>query len=260
MHRKQIFSLLLIPLLVITLAACSAQAKSDASTTKAESSSAQDQASQDQNQEGQAQVPDMSDQPIEQKLAIGTLKLEGTANAVTADEAAELLPLWKAVKSMSTGSNTSTEEMNALYEQIQGTMTAEQVQAIKDLELTMEDTQALMKEFGVEMSQAGGPDSLTQDERATRIAQFQAEGGGQTGNGNFPGGGGNVPGGGGIPGGGIPGGGAIPGGDTQQSGQPPVIQGTPPAGGRNGGGGPGGGFNTMFIDPLIKLLEERAAS
>jgi hypothetical protein len=203
-------------------------------------------------------MPDMANQPIEQKLAIGALKLEGSANAVTSEQAAALLPLWKAVKSMSASTTTSAEEMSALYEQIQGAMTAEQVQAIKDLTLTMEDTQSLMKEYGIELPQGGGPESLSKEERATRIAQFQAEGGGQANGGQA--GGGNFPGG-GMPGGaGIPEGGAMPGITTQRDGQRPDFQGTPSAGGGRPGGGFGGGFNTMFIDPLIKLLEERASS
>jgi len=49
------------------------------------------------------------------QLALGTLSLEDTAQAVTAEQAAELLPLWKAVHSLNASDNVTTLEMNAVY-------------------------------------------------------------------------------------------------------------------------------------------------
>jgi hypothetical protein len=70
------------------------------------------------------------------RLAVGTLKLEGTGNAVNADEAGELLTLWEAYQSLSSSDTTSQVELEALVKQIEGTMTSEQVSAIDDMELT----------------------------------------------------------------------------------------------------------------------------
>lgn len=244
MRKKRSITLLLS--LILLLAACSVLPGATGS-----SSSLTD--TQGQNQ--QNQPPDMTNLPVEQKLVIGTLKLEGTNQAVTAEQAKMLLPLWKAVKSMSSASNTSSEEMNALYAQIQEAMTPEQVQAIKDMSMSMEDTQALMKEYGAEMPGPGGNadpmGNLSEDERATRIAEFRARGGGRQG-GDMPGGG--PPSGGFQPGGALPEGG-FQGGNGQGSAN---AQGTPVA--PQGGRGFRGGMNLLLIDPLIKLLQERAGS
>ncbi len=57
------------------------------------------------------------------QLAVGTLNLKTTSYAVTADQAATLLPLWEGLKSLSSSSNFSQQEYDALVKQIQGTMT-----------------------------------------------------------------------------------------------------------------------------------------
>jgi hypothetical protein len=190
---------------------------------------------------------------VEMKLAVGTFKLEKTDLAVTPAEAKELLPLWKAVKSLSASDTASPEEIQALYNQIKETMTPEQVQSIEKMDLSQEDFGALMKDLGIAFPQ-GGPggasQNLTDDQRATRVAQFQAQN---------PGGRRNGQGGGGFsgPGGGQgfdapPGGGAFPG---QGNGNGTVRQ-TPVAGQRTARRGLG--MNTIFVDPLIKMLETRA--
>ena len=85
-----------------------------------------------------------SQMSLEEKLAIGTLKLEGTDLAVTAKEANDLLPLWKAVKSLSASDTTAPAEIQALYKQIEGVITSEQTQAIQKMTWTQDDMQALM--------------------------------------------------------------------------------------------------------------------
>jgi hypothetical protein len=190
----------------------------------------------------QRATPDFSKQPIEQKLAIGTLKLEGTDKAVTAGQAKDLLPLWKAVKSLSSSSNASVEEMNGLYQQIQEAMTAEQIQAIKDMTLKPEDFQAMMKQFNVQAPQGMQRPQGTPDPNRSGTGQQQG--------GDFPGGG--MPG--GVPpdGGGFPGGGTGAQSNTGQS----AVQRTP----RAGGGGFQGGMNNLFVQPVITLLQQRSGS
>lgn len=235
---KKILSIAIFVLVITTLAACS----------NSQPSSTENQAEEMVVQEGQ---------PLENRLAIGTLALEGTDQAVTPEQAQALLPLWKAVKSLSASDTASAEEIAALYDQIEESLTAEQIQAIRALSLSPEDTQALMEKYGAEMQMpegaGGNPEGLSQDERATRIAQFQAQGGG---GGQFQPGG-ESQGGGGFGRGQMPPGGAAP------EGAPGTgrldVQGTPdPSMARRGGFG--GGFNLFLVDPLIELLQERAGS
>jgi hypothetical protein len=191
---------------------------------------------------------DPANTPLESKLAMGTLSLEGTDKALTADEAKNLLPLWKALKSLSSSQTVSAEEISALYQQIEDTMTPDQIQAIKDMQMTRESIAALDEKFGIQQMGNGNGDfqNLTDSQRATRVAQFADR------NPGFgPGG----------PDGGGPGG---PGGFGGQEG--------PGAGGTSNSSGSATrtpdpqaavrrlmGMNRMYLDPLIKLLGERAA-
>src|SRR5512147_1964522 len=87
--------------------------------------------------------------------AIGTFKLEGTAQAVTAKQAAELLPLWQVYESLSQSDTAAQAEVDALVEQIQQSMTKDQMQAIQAMNLTPQDLFAVMREQGIELG--GGP-------------------------------------------------------------------------------------------------------
>ena len=181
-----------------------------------------------------------SNQPLEDKLAVGTLKLEGTQQAVTAAQAKTLLPLWKAVKTMSASNTTAAAEMTALYSQIEDAMTAQQIQAIKDLNLSAADMQALMQPNS---SQQSGSAAQSPAEGASS-SQFQGGPAGDPGGG--PGGGVGAPpdAGGGIPGTGI--------------GMGLQITTTPVAG--KSGAAMRGSMNLMFVDSVIQLLTKRASS
>jgi hypothetical protein len=183
---------------------------------------------------------------VEMKLAMGTLQLEKTDLAVTSEEAKQLLPLWKGVKSLGASETASQEEIQALYVQIKETMTTEQVQAIEEMDFAPEEFQALMKELGIQMPQGrpgGDQQNLTQEQRATRVAQFQGQNQGAGRQGMRP-----EMGQGGDPRFMLPGG-APEQGNARQ---------TPAAGQRGSRGAMG--LNSMFIDPLLKLLQERAGS
>lgn len=239
---KKVLSIIALVGMLFVLAACSAlgQEGSTSSTTN----------------QDQANLPNMADQPIEGKLAVGTLSLEGTENAITAEQAKNLLPLWKAVKSLVNSSTAADDELTALYQQIQEAMTAEQIQVIKDMQLGPDETQALMTKYGVELPQGGNMPELSDEQKATLEARRASgnQGGDFAGGGMPPDGAGGPPDGGGMPpdGGGFQGGGNTQGGGAGQ----PDTQGTPqaPQGGR---GMRGGGMNTLLVEPLIKLLEER---
>lgn len=185
-----------------------------------------------------------ADMVVESKLAIGILKLEGTQNAVTSDQAKTMLPLWQAVKSLGKTTNTTDIEMNALYQQIEDTLTAEQLQAIKDLGITPDDQKALMEQYGIQIPRelSGNFDP---NQMATRIASRSSEGGSILGGG---------------PGSGMGGaGGFAAGGPPGAASNQENIQAAPQAE-QFSRGEFRSGMNMLFADSLIKLLEKRASS
>jgi hypothetical protein len=95
---------------------------------------------------GTAQAQTM---PIDSIAGIGIIKLEGTENAIDSETAASLLPLFKALKTLSTNSNTSVAEITALNKQIKNTLTADQITAIENLKITSMDVNKLLKENGL---------------------------------------------------------------------------------------------------------------
>jgi hypothetical protein len=116
------------------------------------------------------------------QLALGTLKLEGTGNAVSTEQAAELLPLWKVLES---GKLQGEAENAAIVRQIEAKMAAEQLAAIDGMGLTVDDTRAWMAEQGLAMGapgtgqgapggQAPGAlQNLSEDERAKMRSEMQ---------------------------------------------------------------------------------------
>jgi hypothetical protein len=90
-------------------------------------------------------------------LLVGTLKLEDSDTAVTAEEAAQLLPLWQAYRSLSTSQTAAEQEVDALLDQIQSTMTQDQVNAIEALNLTSIDMMDVMQSMGGVMVARGTP-------------------------------------------------------------------------------------------------------
>jgi LysM repeat protein len=76
------------------------------------------------------------------QLALGTLELEGTADAVTSAQAADLLPLWEALAG---NALQGTQEREAVLAQIEATMTADQVTVIAAMRLTGQDAQSWLE-------------------------------------------------------------------------------------------------------------------
>jgi hypothetical protein len=186
--------------------------------------------------------------PISAQLGFGTLLLEDSEYAVDPAQAAELLPLWKAARSLNQSETVAEAELQAVFNQIQDTMTSEQISVIADLQLTGEEMAQLMEDLGLSFGFGGGGfGNLTPEQQAT--AQAARESGDGFPGGGFPGRG--------FPGGGNPGGQAgFPGaGGGQIS---PEQQATIEAR-RAERGNIGARFALVFVDPLIELLEERAA-
>lgn len=113
--------------------------------------------------------------PVRNQLALGTLKLQGTDQAVTPEQAAELIPLWQALRSTGSSGGSSEAEVNALLAQIEGVMTPEQLAAISALQLKQTDIQAWSQAngvaIGVDGGQPGAGRELSPEARATRQAE-----------------------------------------------------------------------------------------
>jgi hypothetical protein len=119
---------------------------------------------------------------LQNKLGLGILKLEGTSLAVTADQANTLLPLWKAVKSLSSSNLTSAAEMTALYQQIEDSLTSDQVQSIKKLSLTQSELNNLIQQNTVTSTSSSSSSS----------SSAQSQDGGPGMDGGMPGGGSDI--------------------------------------------------------------------
>lgn len=122
---------------------------------------------------------------VRNQLAFGTLRLEGTANAVTAAEAAKLAPLWQALKTLAASSTSATEEVIAVQNQISAAMTPAQIGAIAGLKLTNAMLQAYYVEIGVSVAstpepgvtpQSGSLKDLPPEQREAAKATAQAQG------------------------------------------------------------------------------------
>ncbi|MCB9133816.1 MAG: hypothetical protein H6636_00205 [Anaerolineales bacterium] len=201
------------------------------------------------------------DTPTNMQLALGTFALEETDYAITAEQAAELLPLWKAAKALADNETLTAEEYQAIYTQIEDTLTAEQMNAIKTIDMSSDAMTALREKYG--LSVGGGnfdPANLSPEQQATREAfQQSRQNGGTTGGSGFSGG---VPPDGGVTGGG-PGGGGFPGGGPggglggDGTGFSPEAQQTAIASGAGGGRqfGGNGALPSTFYDAIITFLE-----
>ncbi|MFZ6026644.1 MAG: hypothetical protein ACOYYS_02915 [Chloroflexota bacterium] len=179
-----------------------------------------------------------------EQLAIGTLKLESGGQAITAEQAAQLLTLWQAYQALGNSDTAAQAEIEAIVRQIKDTMTGEQMDAITAMALTrqtmFEEMQALGIDFGNRSSNPGG----------TPQAGQASPGRGQNG-GGFPEGGpgGGMPGGG--PGGSMPGGGEMsgPGGFGGQT--------TPDATVQARFANQASRVNPMLLQALIEMLESK---
>lgn len=94
---------------------------------------------------------------IRNQLAYGTLKLEGSAQAVTVEQAAKLLPLWQALQALDAATTDAAEETAAAQAQIQSALTPAQVSAIAGMRLTNAALQAYYAEIGVASSTTPEP-------------------------------------------------------------------------------------------------------
>jgi hypothetical protein len=122
------------------------------------------------------------------QVALGTIKLDGTKNAVTAEQAKELLPLWETLQDLEGSDTAATQEKEALVSQIQESMTQEQTQAITALNLSRQDMISIMQS---QVQTVGGSQNGTTQRGGTSANGRRNFGGGAGG--FFVGGGGPPP-------------------------------------------------------------------
>ena len=228
---KLVRALLLSVLLAVLVAACAAPSTSTTpAVTPDTASSGTGAAGSDTGPVGLATLQP-GDLSLQTALLLGTLELEGTRQAVTPEQASQLLMLWKAVQSLAGSDTTSDVEMEALTHQIETTMTSEQLAAIAEMDLTQEDVRAVMQELGPSQTVMGdGPST---------------ESGGMIFEGGPPGSAAGM-----AP----PDGAVIQSGDQGASLTPEQLA-TLQAGRVSRGGA---GLNLRLIQPLLDLLEERS--
>jgi hypothetical protein len=102
------------------------------------------------------------------------MKLDGTENAVTAEQAAKLIPLYQALRGTSTSGGASQDEIAALLAQIEAAMTPAQLSAIREMKLVGADMQTWAAENGVTLGsgsgQPGSGSGLSPEAKATKQA------------------------------------------------------------------------------------------
>jgi hypothetical protein len=162
------------------------------------------------------------------ELAVGTLRLEGTSQAVDQELAVQLLPYWQLMAELNSNDAAAPEEISAVVENIQAMMTTEQVNAIQDMQLDQSDVTTAIQT-------TGSTSEVSNTNTNSNIISQAPVGGG-------PGGG--PPDGGGMPmdGGGIGGGSII----NSSSGQ--SVSSSQSSSTTN---------TTSLIEQVIKLLENR---
>lgn len=139
---KRLMLLIGLILLIFVLGAC----KSDPNVDSAQAALQDIQ---------ETQIPDGAT-PLAMQLALGTFQLEGTDLAITTEQAPELLPLWKAALSLSQSDNVAAEELEAVFEQIQETLSEKQADAITTMELSFEDMASIAEQYNLDLGRGGG--------------------------------------------------------------------------------------------------------
>ena len=152
MNTKGLFTKLAMAVLVLSMAACSALPVTGLSLSV---------------------VSTGANSETQSKLAVGILKLQDTDLAVDAVQSAELLPLWKAIKSLNNDINTTDAEMQALYDQIEENLTSAQLTAISEMVISDSDISSLKSASGIV--------NTIQESSSSQSTSSSASGGGMPG-------------------------------------------------------------------------------
>jgi hypothetical protein len=172
--------------------------------------------------------------PIATQLVAGTMKLEGTSQQVSAEQAKALLSLWQVYGELITSDTAAQQEIDGLLDQIQQTMTSQQMQAINNMHLTQADILSTLRDQG---AGRGSSQNSTGNQRNSNGRGFTPPEGGF-----------------GPPGGSFGGQGFGGGGANLTPDQIATAQAS-----RSTSGG-GVGLQTTLIKTLIEILKARAGS
>ena len=218
MHKRTLYSTI-FTFLIIVLAACSNKT--------------------DEVEPSQTDQQNQQDIPLETKLMIGSVKLDETDHVIDAEQASNLIPLWKALRSLASSDTTAEAEVNAVINQIQDTMTTDQLALIDEMELTMGDMGSVFGILGIENTFGGRFGDITPEMQATMEAMRES--------GEFPAGGQGL----GRSQGQRPGDDGVGGAEIDPSVRETAIA------ERGGEFGRGFGINTQLLDAIIEFLEEK---
>jgi ABC-type phosphate/phosphonate transport system substrate-binding protein len=260
MKKKLGLAIALVFVLVLVACAGQQQPASADQNSQAGGQSSSDNQGVPTDQSGQAAGQGTS---LDSRLALGILEMEGTDNAITADQAKQLLPLFQQLQSdmsnfgVGNGGPNATPDANAtpqapaasganvganlqaLDQKIEMILTTDQVQAIEQMTFSQSDIASLMQKYNIQFTPGAGQNGgsyPTQDpsQMATRQAARDARQTQVAANGGTP--------------------------DTSGTLVPGGYSGTPGVGGFGGRTGFGGGYERLFLDPLITLLQQRAGA
>jgi len=109
------------------------------------------------------------------RLVLGILSLADSDTPLAAEQATAMLPLWKAVRSLGESDTAAQAEIDAVYTQIRGTLTAEQLTAIDALSLDGQSMVSLAEALGIDTGVSAGfgggmRDTANPELQATRQA------------------------------------------------------------------------------------------
>ena len=126
--------LLIITLFALTLSACAPAAPAAVPTSAAVSA---------------IDITFADAASLRSQLAYGTIKLKGSSNVITPEQAKTLIPLWQAMVTLSGDTTTATEELTAVQDQITQALTLVQVQTIAEMKITNTELNSFYAEFGI---------------------------------------------------------------------------------------------------------------
>jgi hypothetical protein len=171
---KKIIVFTLLSIFALVLTACGASAGSTQSNSSSSNGSSSDTGSSTGSSNPAPVSGTPASGPSALQLAAGMLKLDGTSNAVTAQQAAQLLPLWQSLQQIEStpvaqgtpqvqGTGTPggrfnsamMQQMNTQITSIQNAMTPAQIQAITAMNLSMQDIFTVFQQAGITMTGPG---------------------------------------------------------------------------------------------------------
>lgn len=177
--KRKVVILLLGLLIVLALAACGQDAGQSTSSASGGDAAEKNGAEEEQVETIVAQISDDFDNALSPmgQLALGTLRLEDSELAISEQQAAELLPLWQAMQSLSNSETTAQVELDAVVKQIQGAMTAEQVATIAAMQLTEDSLTEMMDSGDLGSRGFGGRNAAVEGEDGFTFPPGGFEGG-----------------------------------------------------------------------------------